>query len=416
MKSTRLLLTNLLILLSLTVCLSKHPVSIRSTLRSSFAADSIISKLAQENRELLMKYEALSREMADVRKEVDKNTTYNAEINTTADRVISWSGYILTIGSIVLAIIGAYTIFEVKEIRKLKKECEGLVKDAKSKVTNQLNEFAESLKRLDADKEKSLRLLFPLIEGQINFTNGSYERALELFKEADSIEPDHPRIIKPLYWLYTNTGRIDDAITKLEVLHKQEPNNKITATRLAEAYRRNKEYDKAADVVRKFAIGCKYPPSMYELAAIMQAKKKYLEAETYYVLARELYKLESKEERHWVNLSIALMQFVNGKQVESLVSAKQTVLICGDTLVRKPNNSHCLLSLSIAQILENANNSVADNNLHMALANGLPLGLAESATEKIALIETTKSTEITSKMRTTLQDYLKKPIGVQNIA
>jgi tetratricopeptide (TPR) repeat protein len=351
-------------------------------------------------------YKSLSEKLNEIEKTANKAQTESNNLSTVADLIISWSVYIFTIFSILLAFASVYTGFQINNIRKAKEEFTSLISDMKSKFKKQAKGFDELKMQFEKEKEKSLKLLFPLIEGQIHFINGNYERALKMYTEADFIEPNHPRILKHLYWLIANTGRLEEAILKLEKLNKEIPNDKIVKSRLAEAYRRNKNYDKAELIVKDLALIDKYPHGIYEYGAILQRKKNYVDAEKYFIESNKYFLMEDGIERFWVYLSIALTQLVNNKSHESLENAQKSVTLSKENLTKRPNNPHCFISLCIGQILVNIDDIEAEISLQKAIANALPIELAKSAIEKLNLIEGNKKSKVLNKLKITLNQYI----------
>ncbi|NJL76085.1 MAG: hypothetical protein HC892_14750 [Saprospiraceae bacterium] len=60
-------------------------------------------------------------------------------------------------------------------------ELEKVLAGSKDGLSKQHLEIEKLKTSFDEEQKKSMKLLFPLIEGQINFYQGDYDKALSLF-------------------------------------------------------------------------------------------------------------------------------------------------------------------------------------------------------------------------------------------
>lgn len=329
----------------------------------------------------------IKREIKELSYSVDRLEKENDNLAGIASTIISWSGIIFTIFSVILIIVSIYTGVQITKIREIKKDLESLYSKAEKEIVRHSQEIKELKDKFEIEKKKSLSILFPLIEGQWYFYHGNYDKALKAFQKAKEIEPTHPKIIRNLYRILAQMGRVEEAISELERLNKEYPTNKMIKYRLAQAYRRNNQLDVAEEIIKNLALEGKFDRALYEYGTILLFLKKYKQAEQCLKEANRQLLISESNTKHWVYINLAIAQIASGNVEKGLINAAIMIDKVENMLKKTPRHPHLLLNLGFAQLLVDGKNGDGFSNIEKAIDNHLPVEFAKSMKIKVQILK-----------------------------
>lgn len=363
------------------------------------------SNTAKENQEEFLK---IKHELEKLTLKYEKIEEENDEIVGVANTIISWSGRIFAIFAILLSFAAVYSGYQMSQIRKIKNDLEDLYEKSKAEIEEQKK--ALELLRMDFEYEKevSLKLLFPIIEGQWHFYHGNYPDALSAFKEAQKIKPDNPKIIRNLYKILANSGELEEAIRNLEEMMKKFPEEKMIKYRLAQAYRRNKQLENAKAIIRDTAIIEKFPPALYEYGIINMYYKKYEEAEGNFIEANRQFISEEGASKFWVFIALSVVQLLRDEIEDSRRNGENAMRIINSSIGKTPNNPELIGNLGLAIIMSSEDYSQGKQKIKEALKAVLPVELSKSMKFKLELIQSKKEHEELKNIILMIEKYIKE--------
>jgi len=309
-------------------------------------------------------------------------------LSQIADSIISWTGIIFTIFAVILLVTSFYTGIQIREIRKTKKEVKRILADAKKVLKKQSRAIENLKKEFEKEKDLHLKLMFPLIEGELSFQQGDIRKALYHYNEAKEISPNHPSL-KKFSWLLINTGKFKEAIQNLEAQLKIIPDDKEAIYYLAHAYRRNNQIDIAEQLIKPIATKSKYPRALYEYASILLRKKDFENAERMFIEANHYYPIND----WFCYLSLSFTQVILNKQKNAVKNAKKAKQIIKKELLKTPTSAHLILQLGLVKLIRNEKDGA--ETVKLSISKEPPIENAKSAFEKLELLETiSPSTQI----------------------
>lgn len=363
--------------------------------------------LAQTDSMNSVRLNALEKQIEEINRANEINTARNESLPVLADLIISWSGIIFTIFSVLVVGAGIYTGIQITEIRKMRIELDKILGEAKNSFSKQSADIEKLKISFDDEQKKSMKLLFPLIEGQFNFYQGDYDKALSAFLEAQKIDPDHPIIVRHLYRILSNLGRPQEAIQQLEYLLEKNPKDKAIKYRLAQSYRRNNQLDYAEKIVREAAEVDKFPPAIYEYGTIQLFKGNFEEAESNLLEANKLFLKEEGVYKYWVFINLSIAQLRLKKIAESKTNAAKAIEITTKLLKTAPKNPQYLANYALAKFISKEDLDDAINSLETSLSLSLPVEIARSGMEKLEILNIEFKEPKISEIIKTLVGYIK---------
>lgn len=309
------------------------------------------------------------------------------EVLDIAGKIIDWSSMFFGMFVIILAIAGWIAAKRFSQIEELRKELEGLIVKNKKRLEKYQVELDNIKTSFEEEKNTSLNLLFPVIEGRLHFYQGNYEKAIGKFRQAAKIRPDHPQIYDLLNTILMENGQINEAINNLENLRQKFPDNFDILYKLSEAYRRKNEFEKSK-VLFNECLKLKSNDSQvfYNLGVISLFENDYIKAEQYFIEANKYSIINQGLLKYWIVTNLALAQNRLDKDAESIKNFKLAKQIIDENLSRRPNHPqlHGYKSLVLLCI----DQKESDESLALmkqAIELGLQVELAKSILRRIKI-------------------------------
>lgn len=268
-----------------------------------------------------------------------------------AGKIIDWSAMFFGVFVVIITIAGFVAARRFSKLDEARKELDALLLQTQKEINEKLNELADLRIQFDEERENSLKILFPIVEGEWFLYQGEYERAITAYREAHKIKPNHPRIFDKLNKLLIDNGQIDEAIINLEKVRENDPENIRALQQLGKAYRRKHQYEKAIPLLEKcLRIDPRYAPAEHDLGSIFLFQKKFEIAEEKLLSAHRHAIDYSGKPTHWNCISLAITQQILGKKEASLKNFKVAERIIAELLAKTPQNPDLLAYLGIVQL------------------------------------------------------------------
>ena len=273
-------------------------------------------------------------------------------LNSTAGNVIEWSGFILTV---LVFLIGAGAWFagnRFNEIEKIRRELSKLLRETRQEFQDELRVLNEMKVEFESEKEKSLKLVFPLLNAEVFFHRGEFSRALFQYRESIKIDPNSPEINRRYNQLLMYEGKCSEVISNLKDLLENDPNNSQYHNILAEAYRRLENYDYAKKhSQRALEIDPDLSIAAYELGTAELYSGNYIEAEKNFYLADKLFVQYDGFSRFYVVGSLAYCQWILGREDDFKKTANWAISVIANRLTMTPKHSIVLGYLGLVELL-----------------------------------------------------------------
>jgi len=317
----------------------------------------------------------------------------NKDLSDVASKIISWTSTVLAILAFGLAYWGYTANKNIKEIESYKEKLSKEIKDLevfRTKTENNLQTERENLSNLkttfETDKENLLSAIIPIIEGHWFYYQGENEKAIESYTMANQIMPNSTVVFCELNKLLLDKGNVGDVIKSIEnIIGVNEKDNRKIKQLLINAYRKNKQYDMAENLITQLGQYKEDGLLCYELGTIKLFRGNFIDAHELLISAYRIYLRDESSYKHSVLINLALCQMLMNKQEFSnnLSSAKSILEIQKAKTPKQPYIMGCLGMVFFAE--KNYSESITYFKTSFELK--LPIMNAKSFLERIQLIE-----------------------------
>lgn len=386
-----------LLLFALLLCLTPALVAQQG---ASSTVDSLRSALRTELLDSLTQTQRLDR----LEDKLDQ------AIGATANNIVGWSGFVLTA---LVFLIGAGAWFagnRFNEIEKIRKELSQLLGNTRSEVQQEMEQLKAMKADFDQERDKTFRLVFPLLQAEWYFQRGDFGRSLAAYREAQSIEPGSTDINRRINKILTFEGNFQEAIENLAVLLRDEPENCDYLVTLAENYRRLGDYEQAKSIARKaLLIRPDFGTAAYELGSAELYSGNFSEAEKAFAKSVDLFLRYDGNPRFFALTNLAFSEWQLDRSKAVAKTAKRARDHIKGKLVNVPTNTNLLANLGLAETLL-GNYRAAVSAFKKSIVHGLPTEPAKSMKKRIDLIAMRVNNKSIEKIQALLEEIIQRAI------
>ncbi|MEM6631726.1 MAG: tetratricopeptide repeat protein [Bacteroidota bacterium] len=288
----------------------------------------------------------LANQIRELDLKIAQTLTNDQTIGTTANNIINWSGWIMT--SLVF-VIGAGAWFagnKFNEIEKIRRELTKQLEETRKKASEEIeaishlkNELESQIVQFQEEREKAIKLMFPLLEGQWYYYQGDAIAAIQAYQEAYRIDPNQSQVYGRLGKLYMEQGDFQKAVKLLNNRLDKFPMDFWLYTRLGQAYRRAGDYNRAKASFRTVLDQQNtFWHAWYGLGRVEMVLKNFSDAEQYLQRAILHYKEQEEDEPSWMYINLALVQNRLGNSEQSEINRRISYNIHKERIKKAPKN------------------------------------------------------------------------------